>query len=105
VGLHVATIHTDLSSDAIDIAAAERICLITSWFRQSPEGRHVTFLEVEVYAENGDLIASHDDLPAVASTGDSVRPRHMGPSGLRPVVRVPSPTPGRPVLDPSREAS
>jgi hypothetical protein len=61
VGLHTAAIHTDLSSAEDDRATAEQICLLVSWFRHSPEGRHVTSLDVEVYGDEGHLLAAYDD--------------------------------------------
>jgi hypothetical protein len=102
VGLHVAAIHTDLSSDELDRATAEQIGLIASRFKQSPEGRHVTALDIEVYGEAGDLIAVYDDAPALASAS-----RRSGehPDGVPTVRVVPSPAPRGVPLDGGREPS
>jgi hypothetical protein len=103
VGLQVAAIHTDLSSDELDRATAEQIGLVASWFKQSPEGRHVTALDVEVYGEAGDLIAAYDDAPALASA--SSRSRARPPDGIPAVHVVPSPAPRQAPLDSGREPS
>jgi hypothetical protein len=102
VGLQVAAIHTDLSSDALDRATAERIGLVASRFKQSPEGRHVTALDIEVYGEAGDLIAAYDDAPALASTSSRWRARS---DGIPAVHLVPSPAPRQAPLDRGREPS
>ncbi len=102
VGLHVASIHTDLSSDELDKTTAEQICLVASWFRTSPEGRHVTALDVEVYGQAGDLIATYVDEPALASSRGNLRIPLPGPAMTRPPVGAPSPTPGASVLDGGR---
>jgi hypothetical protein len=104
VGLNTAAIHTDLSPGEDDRATAEQICLVASWFRQSPEGRHVTSLDVEVYGVQGDLLAAYDDVPdrTAARTG----PRQRGSSSrLLPADHQPPPTPaGLPADDGRRES-
>jgi hypothetical protein len=109
VGLHVAAIHTDLSSGESDKAAAKRICRIASWFRKSPEGRHVTALDIEVYGHGGDLIAAYDETPHLGSVSDGSRDGSRMPrqdsSAIHPGGVVPSPTPGHSALDGAREAS
>jgi hypothetical protein len=102
VGLHVAAIHTDLSSDELDKATAEQIGLVASRFRHSPEGRHVTALDVEVFGEAGDLIAVYDDVPALASVPGRSRAR---PDGLPAVQIVPSPAPRHAPLNRGRAPS
>lgn len=91
VGLHLAAIHTDLSSTERDRAVAEQICAVVSRFRYSPEGRHVTSLDVEVYGPDGQLLAIYEDLPArVIARAISRPPRPPGATtptpaaGMRP---------------------
>jgi hypothetical protein len=105
VGLHVAAIHTDLSPGELDKVAAERICLVASWFRGSPEGRHVTALDIEVYGQAGDLIAAYDETPYLGVVRGRSGVLRQGPSAIRPGGVVPSPTPGQSVLDGGSEAS
>jgi hypothetical protein len=102
VGLQVAAIHTDLSSDELDKATAEQIGLVASRFKHSPEGRHVTALDVEVYGEAGDLIAAYDDAPVFASASSRSRVR---PAGVPAVQVVPSPAPGQAPLERGRAPS
>lgn len=64
VGLHLASIHTDLSPSERDRVIAEQICAVVSRFRESPEGRHVTALDVDVYGPDDHLLAIYEDLPA-----------------------------------------
>lgn len=93
-GLHTAAIHTDLSSAADDRATAEQICLLASWFRRSPEGRHVTFLDVEVYGAHGDLLAAHDDIPDRSSGRIRAATRRATSSMLLPADSQPRTPPG-----------
>ena len=94
VGLHTATIQTDLSSSDDDRVTAEQICLVASWFTESPEGRHVTSLDVEVYGEYGDLLATHEDMPdRTSALARGWTQRTAASSKLLPPGYRPSPTP------------
>jgi hypothetical protein len=89
VGLHLAAIHTDLSSTEADKAIAARICAVVSRFRHSPEGRHVTALDVDVYGRDGQLLAVHEDLSdrTVASVLSGT-PRSTGTVTATPAVDI-----------------
>src|SRR5688500_6862262 len=58
VGLHTASIHTDLSSDASDRAAGQAICRAVSMFPFSSLGRGVTSLDIAVLGRGGRLLSS-----------------------------------------------
>jgi hypothetical protein len=83
VGLHVAAVHTDLSSDDVGRQAADQ-----------------TALDVEVYGQAGDLIAVYDDTRTLAATTGRLWLRQIRP----PAGAGPSPVPRRPTLDRGRES-
>ena len=96
VGLHTAAIHTDLSSDTADIAAAQAICRAVASFPKSAQGRHLTTLKVDVYGSGGQLLASQYGTPpprtARARPGFAPlhAPQHNSP--IFPLVPSPGPT-------------
>jgi hypothetical protein len=93
VGLHTATIHTDLSSDAGDTVAAQAICRAVSSFPESAQGRHVTSLDVDVYGSGGRLLASQygPPPPPVSRSRPGLTPLHVAHHNS-PIFSSPGPS-------------
>lgn len=93
VGLHTATIHTDLTSGDGDGEAGRAICRAISLFPFSSQGRHVTSLDIAVLGQGGRLLASESYEPPrpTARTRPGMPPIHA-PKHNPPVFQVaPSP--------------
>jgi hypothetical protein len=93
VGLHTASIHTDLSADASDRVVGLAICRAVSTFPFSSLGRGVTSLDIAVLGRGGRLIAggSYDPPRPTARIRPALTPIHA-PQHNPPVFRIaPSP--------------
>lgn len=89
VGLHTASIHTDLSADAGDRVAGLAICRAVSTFPFSSLGRGVTSLDIAVLGRGGRLIAggSYDPPRPSARARPGFTPIHA-PQHNPPVFQI-----------------
>ena len=92
-GLQTAAIHTDLSSDTADMAAAQAICRAVASFPKSAQGRHLTTLNVDVYGSGGQLLASQygPPPPPISRSRPGLTPLHV-PKHNPPIFPSPGPS-------------